>query len=613
MKKISFLPLLAFIIFLSSCEYQTSEVYNRPVNRNIAPPNIQVVELNIDEDTLIIYWSMEIKFKFHSDNQAIKTTRFLIDGKSIGTVESDTGSFTVSGTNIEEGLHVLTVEICTASGTGSLADDMGAETFVSSQSWKLVISKGYYAGVKKTVENGLLHIKWNPYYASNFKEYIICKWGEGSWDYEITKVGTCEYIDSSYVGEWATYSVSVNTEDDIISNKYELNLASDLPAMFFGAGDSNYNVVKWNRSKYYNAVDSFLIFQGNEYDVNYSNKVKSTHNINDTTYRVPVDILGDPARFKLRVVPKKNNIKYFPYSYSYFESQTGGILGFAFKTPDNNLFCRRLNNDEFIYYDCDVLSRYSISQHRTVDNLLYQDPDRCNICYENIQVSNSGKFITSYVGCRRDLLCAKGVDIHQYSVLKLQNITGGNPSVMAVSDAGTAIIGNSTGGFNLVDLVTFMPIGFYERNYEWDNIQTVKISPTGEYFFVYADTLRLLQLKNGEIKDIWKANPGEINYYNFDSDNPDRLVIWNGSKLSIRSCSDFSLVSEYSLSDASLIDIDYTAGEILTYSDGHFYVRSLSDGSLVKDVPINVSTIVYENCCLVNHTIVVGQGFLYFI
>ncbi len=71
MKKTSFLPLLVLMFFLYSCEYQSSEVYNRPVNKDIAPPQIQVVELNIDEDTVCIYRSMEIKFKFESDNQAI--------------------------------------------------------------------------------------------------------------------------------------------------------------------------------------------------------------------------------------------------------------------------------------------------------------------------------------------------------------------------------------------------------------------------------------------------------------------------------------------------------------------------------------------------------------
>ncbi len=38
-----------------------------------------------------------------------------------------------------------------------------------------------------------------------------------------------------------------------------------------------------------------------------------------------------------------------------------------------------------------------------------------------------------------------------------------------------------------------------------------------------------------------------------------------------------------------LLDIDYMAGEILTFAYGHLYIRSLSDGTLIKDVPTNIN------------------------
>ncbi len=200
MKKASFLPLLVLMFFLYSCEYQSSEVYNRPVNRDIAPPNIQVVELNIDADTLCIYRNMEVKFKFESDHQAITMTRFSIDGKVIGKVDSGTGTFTIPEVSMVEGLYELAIEVYTVSGTGSLADEFGAESFVSSHTWKLVILNTYNPQMTKTVENGLLHIKWKPFLASNFKEYSICKWVNGS-ECEITSIKTSEFIDSTYVGE----------------------------------------------------------------------------------------------------------------------------------------------------------------------------------------------------------------------------------------------------------------------------------------------------------------------------------------------------------------------------------------------------------------------------
>ncbi len=289
-------------------------------------------------------------------------------------------------------------------------------------------------------------------------------------------------------------------------------------------------------------------------------------------------------------------------------------LGYRYKLRDGNPDCLRVNNDEFIYYTCDSLIRYSISQHHAVEKFYYPDQDDCNYCFEKALISNSGKYIVSYVGCNLDIFLSKGSDFQQYSVHKLQGPDMGQFSNMAVSDEGTAIMINSNGGLNLYDLATSATLGYYPKNFTGDSYTPLKISPTGEYFFIPADTLRLVRFKNGKFTEVWKPNSNEILFYDFDSHNPNQLVTFNGSKLSLRLCADFSLVSEFDLKEDLLLNIDYLAGEILTYAPGHLYIRSLSDGLLIKDVPTNINPwIQADRCYLVNHTIVSGWGLLYFI
>ncbi len=613
MKKAVFLPLLVLMVLLCSCEYQSSEVYNRPVNRDIAPPQIQVVDLNIEEDTIFVYWSMEVRFKFQSDNQAIKGVRFLIDGVDHGTVQSETGTFTIPGYNVGEGLHDLTIEVYTASGTGSFADEFGAEGFVSSQSWKMVILNTYDAAMIKTVKNGLLHLKWNPYLASDFKEYIIGKWGENSYETEIGRVTTNEFTDSTYVGEQSRYYISVISRDNITCSQGEIYLNGELPDVLFTAGDSNKYVVKWSRPKYYNAVDSFVVFQSNQSDYYNTTRVKSTHDINDLSCRITGGIFGDVATFRVRLVPKKVNVQYFPAAYDYFESQTLSPIGYPFKLQDFNPVCHKVNHDEFVFFSGDTLKRYSTTTLSTIDKFVYHDPGGCNN-FEDIHFSNSGKYLISYVGCDRDIFFARVPDLQQYSVHKLHDITGGQLRTMAVSDSGTLIISNAEGGFNLYDMVASRVIGFYGKSYNGNYTQKTKISPSGEYFFAPSDSLHLVQFKNGQFTEMWKADPLENRYYDFDSQNPNQFILWNGSKLSVRLCSDLSVVNQFELADDDLLDIDYTAREILTYSTGHFYVRSLSDGSLIRDVPTTINPWIWTGYSfLANHTIVCAQGLLYFI
>jgi hypothetical protein len=604
--------LLAAFSFYS-CEYKTDEVYNRPVNRNPVPPQIQALELNIDEDTLFVYQSMDIKFKFKSDNQAIRAVRFLIDGVEMGIVESDNGTFTIWGYNVGEGLHEMSIEIYTASGSGSFADEFGAESFLSSNSWKIVVENTYDPALSKTIENGLLHISWKPFHASNFKEYIISRLDEYSQEREITRVNGTEFTDSSYVGEQTRYYISVNMQDNMAYNTGELILNGDLPRMYFTAGDSNNFRVNWTRPRYYNAVDSFIVTQSNESDYYNTTKIKFTHDINDTVCLVTEGSFGDRAHLTLRVVPKKNNIAYSAVAWSYFESLAQGSLGYQYKFPDYSPYCLRVSPDEFIYYNCDTMMRYSIPQHRAVDKLVYRDPGGCNNCFDNARISGSGEFIVSYVACSKDILFTKGSDLGRYSVHKLQAITGGIAEYMAVSDSGIAIIQNTGGGLNLYDMVTSSPVATYDKNGgDWNH--PVKISPTGEYFFAGSDTLRLVRLKNGQFTTIGETNASDIRFFGFDSENANRLVLWNGSKLTVRSCEDFSSVAEFALDGDGLLDIDYAAGEILTWFTGHFYVRNLSDGSLVKDVPTVINPYNWPwNCYLVGHTIVWGGGLLYFI
>jgi hypothetical protein len=53
---------------------------------------------------------------------------------------------------------------------------------------------------------------------------------------------------------------------------------------------------------------------------------------------------------------------------------------------------------------------------------------------------------------------------------------------------------------------------------------------------------------------------------------------------------------------------------MLTYINGHLLVRSFSDGSLLKDIPVNFNPQRWTDACyLINHTIVYGRGLLYFI
>ena len=125
-----------FVLFQNACEYETDETYKPTnVNEDVAPPNIEIVELNITGDSIYLSENDDIKFEFKSDNQAIKFVRFSVDGIVKETIENHKGVFKLNGNYFPYASHTLLIEIVTGSGTNSLADELEVEGFVFSLSW----------------------------------------------------------------------------------------------------------------------------------------------------------------------------------------------------------------------------------------------------------------------------------------------------------------------------------------------------------------------------------------------------------------------------------------------------------------------------------------------
>lgn len=615
MNKSVLLSIALAMVISQSCEYESHRVYNLPVNRDVSPPNIQIIELNIETDTLIIYGNASVNFKFKSDNQQIEMVRLLVDDTEIGTVYGDNGSFSIFADDFSPMVHDLELQIFTGSGTGSIAEAMGEEGYIASKSWKLVVYYNYIQNVASYVEDGLLHIRWNKFLASNFTEYVIKKSGVMFESTEIRRTKSNEFIDSSYVGELAFYNIVVVTSDYGIFTEGFLSCSQDIPALSFSANTLNQYLLKWTKTKYYNAVDSVLVFQGSKYDYGASTRIGSIHNLNDTIFQVTNACFGDEMNFKIRLLPKKKNLEYDPSNYYFFESRTWGYLGYLFKVVDFSPYCFPVGDDEYVFYDCERISRYSISTKQTTEELTYT-PNGCYTCsFVNVQSSNTGKYISAYVDCNNDILLSRGTSLNSHTLHHLQSMTYGSYPAMTVSDSAIGIIHDYNNGFNLYDFRKNQLLGHFNVKDFGNTLNAVKISTDGKYMLIDIDTLRLVNFDQGLFTDIWKVTgSNKSKFYEFDPFNPDRIVLWNGNEVSVKKCSDMSQVRSFTLNDALLLDIDYANDELLSFKSGHLYIRSFADGSLISDVPVSFDPSNWtEACYLIHHTIVYGRGLLYFI
>jgi hypothetical protein len=458
-------------------------------------------------------------------------------------------------------------------------------------------------------------MSWEKYPVNDFSEYIISRVVGYNTKIEISRTKSLEFTDSSYAGEGVRYELEVIKKNGQLFPWGFLELQSELPRLSFHASEDNEYIIKWSKSRYYNAVDTFGLAVSKFTDWNFI-KVKATRNPEDTTYTITSSLFGDNLDFKLRLVPK-NNILYSSQDYNRFESTLYDVeLGFPFKSgPVSANHITQVNSDEFAYIlNCDSLIRYSVSQKRKVERLTYE-PSHCSMCrFTDFEASVSGKYMTAYVDCDFKLMLINSDNLSNNIIHDLKSFSGQNYApLIPVSDLATGIVNNSGGGFYIYDFKSSSSLGYYKKDIYGGFGSS--ISSDGSYVFLTDDSLRLVHFENSQFTSVWRHSMlNTPKYYAFDGTNPGRLVIWDGSVFSVRNCSDFSELYSFPLTDGYLMNIDYYSDEMLTYSDGHLYVRNFADGTLIKDIPVNIDpTNWYYTCILINHAVICTAGVIYFV
>jgi hypothetical protein len=605
--------ILAIISLMFACEYEPSDVFHRKVDKNVSPPNIQVVELNLEEDSIFLYLDKEVHFLFTSNSQSIKAVSFVIDDKESITINSNTGDYNLSSGNLSNGEHILTLKIITNSGTGSIADHLGVEGFISSKSWILVVNKNFLSETRAIATNGYLKIEWARYRAPDLGEYIFYKlnWWT-SWQ-EVKRLKSIECFDSSYVGEGGSYMIQVRTKDNQLIDWGFVQLGNNLPVPHLEVAETNQYRIWWNKNKYYNAVDTCNLFEGIGFNGQFV-KARATCDLNDTIYNTNA-IFGDNLNIKLKFVPKQDNINYLPSGDYGFETQFSTLAGYHFVSP----YCfvtsiYQVKKDEFIFNaSYDSIVRYSLTQKKSTQKLSYDLVGCSTIHFNGIRVSPNGKFFTARVGCNFDIMLSSSENLANNEVYDLPFLNDQYAPPIPVSDPGTGVIPVVNGGFYVYDFINDSILGYYIKD-DYSTTMPEKISSLGDYIFAADDSLRLLQFKDSKFKNInSQSRLGDIRFYQFDALINDQLVLWDGTEFYVKRCQDFSNVHSFPLVSDGILNIDYYNREILSYSAGHLYVNSLTNGTLLYDIEIHFEPTGYNYCHLIDHTIVCDAGIMYYL
>jgi hypothetical protein len=605
--------LILFLIFpfFISCVFEPSGVFERKVKEDVIPPNISVVDLNLEEDLIYLYTNKDINFNFSSDNQAIVSVTFLIDNKEVSTTDANSGSFTLYISTLSEGEHTLTIEVFTKSGTGSIAENVGAEGFMFSKSWTIIVDFSHNNSLVKSIENGLLKLSWAKYKNSDFEEYIIYRF----LDYNIEEYARTSdeyFIDNHYIGEGGHYSISVKTKNQDILYWCSLNLEKEYPNLNFSADENNVYTVTWSQILYYNAIGQFELFESIGY-ANYDYRsVKITDDFNDNQHTITDAKFGNHYDFILAFQPKSAPSGWPLKICNIYLSEK---IGFRFNNQYQSVSdIKQVGSNEFVYYYENYLIKYSTSNLSEIQRITYTTTGCYGTAFFQINASASGKFLSCVNPCSSQYFHINTSNLSTNNQHDIRPYTGNMfvPKIH-VSDVGTGIVKNIFGGFHIYNFSTRTSDAFYDNA----SVEGLGISTNGEFILLEDDSIRLVHLQDNTFTKIWRASrfsSNGIKYMAFHGANPNKLVFWDGATLAIKNCIDFSNDYQFNLTDDAILSIDYYSNRLLTFSTGKLIVRSLSNGNLLYEVPIDFNAANWSNYCyLVGDAIVSVDGIIYFL
>jgi len=257
-------------IFLITAFSFSSCIYDPPdriteISSDFTPPDYVISQtIDFDKDTLYAWNKTNFNFSFASSDQAIYAVIFDFLGKTL-SFENASGSFVVDPAGFQSGSYTLTCKVFVHSGTGSLADHLGAEGFVYKKDFVLILEGPGNANTgftHVTIENGFLKIHWRKFDRPYFDSYTINVSDSALSHYfsrTIHDVNVTSLTDSSYVGGTVKFNLLVNCRDE---NGYPVNLGSHwftyrfpIKMSFKEEGDSltlNWTEIPFNHTIYIN-------------------------------------------------------------------------------------------------------------------------------------------------------------------------------------------------------------------------------------------------------------------------------------------------------------------------------------------------------------------------
>ena len=431
-----------------------------------------------------------------------------------------------------------------------------------------------------------MNLSWKKCKSSDFVSYLVYR---GDFEGElICTTPDINFIDSSYVGQSCLFHVYVKKKDGYTIDWGSLFLSKNLSTIHLEINDNNEYYFRWNKNPYYNAVSKFTFKLG-------QSTWESTV-LNDTIFKTRLNF-NDYCDFSISVIPKIPSKKY-QQELSNYKTSFSDKAGICVRITSYWYYpLTQISKDVVACYYNDSIQKFQLS------TLKFQSKQAVKYSVSKISgatLSPHGKFMIG--GADFPNSVAVNLETNQfYPFIEDESFTGGISQSLHISDIGTGIIigqdGFESAFESVYDYINKNGSAYHFSQY---TALVTLISPDGQFY-----------ISDG---NFFGKNLGYISYlsgrYEFSSVDSNKLMVLNNSKISIYQCYPFTKLREFDMQDI-VFNIDYYNNEILCGSTKLLRIRSLIDGSVIKEIPMTNTPQSWEEYFLYNHVIIWSNQYAY--
>lgn len=549
--------LLCSLWLLGGCEYPVGENF---IERKPLPDNLPFsVDLSAQTDghTLYIQEDGTLHYSFSADKKRFRKVTFRLgDEKWIS--ELPHGSIDFPKDKFPVGEYTLMSEVVIESGSGSIADQVGAELYQSKVEWPVIIKKeqDLLPILQSRInEEGYLELYWNKPVFSHLK--LVSFRLEIEREYEqrnidIPKTET-SYVDKEYVGDAQKYSLWMNLEYEIKDHiswmagtlKQERAFRFNIPYK-----DINGQLVSW-----VNPCKNHLALRVNGGELFTPAEV-------DTAIWIPYEGFGSRRQFprieaQLSPYDSPEQVKY----YSYLDLD---FMGKQLTKDMYGCFTYHQLTDQVYCFTRDSISSFALPDFQRRETSFIRKDYYSNVLYPSDKSTKIARVCNNY---------QREVDIYDANQLKiLKNLSPPeNCYVLATNNEHLLFIEDAYNGNFKVDVYNWE--GIHVGNFTFPfhgSADYLKVSRTGDFLLAkdWNEGVKVIRLKDYQIVSI-KNYPGiSINdTYWFNPLDNHELYIETEGKIYVKSIEDGTDIRSFNIdTDMKINDIDLYTGNILMSS-----------------------------------------------